>query len=122
MEIPFADDIFVILNTNFNRLASINTDSVKVNCISGHRDLGDCEICSEVDGILGSVLDVDWNQVPLTTILGSLASRHDSFKQNRLVWHNFLGLVWLNCKSCDVEQFLIKVKADRDLATICQSE
>ncbi len=47
---------------------------------------------------------------------------HDYFKQDGLVWHNFLNLVRFDHNSSEVKQLLIKVKIDRDLAAVSKSE
>lgn len=59
---PFAGDLLQILNPKFHGLARVYRNSVKVQVVGGHVELGLRQIRNEVDHVGWAVLDIDRNQ------------------------------------------------------------
>jgi len=72
-EAPVTGDFLVVLEADFDSLASVNAHTIEVKRLRVESKLGDRDICNEVNGIFRTVLDVDRDSVLLLAKLGGLA-------------------------------------------------
>jgi len=121
--VPLTHDVLVVFNPDLDRLASVDADTVKIDQFSRHLDLRDCQVGNEFNRVLRAILDVNWDQVlGLSQLLLVLPRCHNSLEQHGLVRHHLLGLVRLDGNARVVEQLLVEVKTDRDLAAVGKPE
>ena len=58
---PITGHFFVVLESDFDSLTSVNANSFEVELVWLHGELGDGNISDKVDGVLWTILDVDWD-------------------------------------------------------------
>lgn len=121
-EFPLTGDLLLVLKSNFNSLASVNTDLSEVKKLGGHAELGDSELRDELDGVGGTILNLNWHRYDVETIGVVLASRVGHVKHDGLVSKHLHGLVGLNSDLSVVEHLLVELERYGDLTDVSESE
>ena len=76
----------------------------------------------EIDGVLWTILDVNGNLEALPAKLGGLTRGIDHIEEDRGVGCSLHGLVGLNSDASLVQDLLVEVERNWDLADVGQSE
>ena len=121
-EPPFASHLFLIFNSELNCFASIDKHFLEIQVVCRHSKLGNRQVCDEVDHIGGSILHLDGHKEVRATKFTILTGCEHYCEQLRVIWHNLLAFVLINCNSGLTQQFFVKGKVDGHFSTISESE
>jgi hypothetical protein len=122
VEEPFAGDVLGVLKTDLPCLASVDDDLVEFEIFLRHAQLRNRQVGCEVYRVLWPILDVDWHKEASAAKSRILSRLHYYLKEDRLVWHTLHSFVGLDYNAGLIQQLLVKVEVDCNLAAIGQSE
>ena len=121
-EAPVTGDFLVVLKADLDSLASVDADAIEVESLRVEGQLGDRDVGNEVDGVLGTILDVDGDRVLLLAELRSLASGEYDVEVLASIGKKVSDLVRLDIKTGSLEGVLPEVERDLHLASVSEAE
>jgi len=119
---PVTGDFLVVLEADLHRFASVDANAIEVESLGGQDQLGDSDVGHEVDGVLGTVLDVDRDRVLLLAELRGLPCREHHIEVLTGVREEVGYFVRLDVEAGRVQSLLSEVERYLHLAGIGQAE